>query len=165
MKFFKSISSLLLVLGLCSTAIMAQLPTQGNAAAPDSVTDTEIRQFIETANEMQKIQQNLQQKIFGVLQEENMEPQRFQRIMQSRQNPQAQNSVDITDEEQKIIDKIEPQLQTMSQEAQQQQLQVIQNSELEQQRFQQIAMALQTDQALAQRFQKMAMEMQQEGNQ
>ena len=161
MKFFKRTVPFVLGIVLMAGTAMAQgqMQQMQNNQAADSVSDEELQKFVKTTQELQSIQQGIQEKVQAMVSEEDMEFQRFQQIMMSRQNPQMADQVEVTKEEEATIKKIQPELQKVSQEAQQKQLTVIEEQGLSPQRFQQIAQAVQSDQQMMQRFQQMSQEM------
>ena len=164
MNFSKAVKSLLFTLFLSTTAVMAQQMQMPQVVPADSVSDEELALFVDTAMQLQGVRMQADNVIMGKLEEEGMTVQRFQEIMVSQQNPNAP-AVELTAEEEETITTMSGVLQEVSMNAQQQQMQIVESSELTQQRFQSIAAALQQDQELAARFQQMAMEMEQGGNQ
>ncbi len=158
MNFSKAVKALLLTIVLATTTTFAQQQMQMPPVAPaENVSDEELSDFVNTAMKLQSIKMQTDQKVVAKLQEEEISIQRFQEIMMSQQNPNA--NIELTEAEEKSMTVIQPFLQQVSMQAQQQQLEVVQDSELSQQRFQSIAAALQTDQELATRVQKLAQEM------
>lgn len=132
-----------------------QMQQMQNAQA-DSVSDKELKKFVDAAQELQTIQQNIQSEVQQMVQEEDMTFQRFQQIIMSKQNPQMAKKVQVTDEEEAVIKEMQPKLQKIQQEANQKQMTVIQDNGLTPQRFQQIAQAVQSDPQMMQRFQQMS---------
>ncbi len=140
---------------LAGTAV-AQGQQMQNQAQVDSVTDAELKKFVDSTTEIQKIQQSTQQEVKKLVNDEGMKFRRFQMIMMSKQNPQLADSIQTTQQEEQTIQKIQPQLQQISQDAQQQFVQAIQDEGLTPQRYQQIAQAVRTNPELSQRFQEIA---------
>lgn len=160
MKISKALKAILLTIILGTTTVLAQqqiMPPQISPA--DSVSDGELEHFVKIAMEMQEIRMHMDSLVIARLDEEGMSTQRFQQLMIEQSNPDATQSSSITDEEKKVLDDMQSFLQEVSLKSQQQQLAVIKQSELSQQRFQSIALALQTDEQLVKRFQQKAMEM------
>ena len=158
MNFSKAVKALLLTIVLATSTTLAQQQMQMPTVVPaDSVSDEELNDFVSTAMKLQGVKMQTDQKVVAKLQEEEITVQRFQQIMMSKQNPNAQ--VELTEAEEESMQVIQPFLQQVSMEAQQQQMQIVQQSELSQQRFQSIAAALQTDQELAARVQELAQQM------
>lgn len=165
MRFFKRTVPFVLGLVFMAGTVMAQgqMQQMQNPQA-DSVSDEELEQFVKTTQELQGVQQNFQSKVQDMVSEEDMEFQRFQQIMMSKQNPQMAQKMEVTDDEEATIKKLQPELQKMSQEAQKKQLSVIQEQGLSPQRFQQIAQAVQSNPQMMQRFKQMSQEMSNEGD-
>ncbi|MDX1585334.1 MAG: DUF4168 domain-containing protein [Balneolaceae bacterium] len=132
-----------------------QMQQMQNAQA-DSVSDEELKKFVDTAQELRSIQQDIQSEVQSMVQEEDMTFQRFQQIMMSKQNPQMAQKIEVTDEEEATINEMQPKLAKIQQQANQQQMSAIQDNGLTPQRFQQIAQAVQSDPQMIQRFQQMS---------
>ena len=155
MNFFKKTVPFVLGILLMAGSAFAQGQQMQNAQA-DTVSDKELKKFADAAQELQQIQQNVQSQVQEMVKEEDMEFQRFQQIMMSKQNPQMAKQVKVTDEEEATIKEMQPELQKIQQEAQKKQMSVIQDNGLTPQRFQQIAQAVQSDPAMMKRFQQMS---------
>ncbi|HKL17942.1 MAG TPA: DUF4168 domain-containing protein [Halalkalibaculum sp.] len=158
MNFFKKTVPVVLGILLMAGSAFAQgqqMQQMQNAQA-DSVSDKELEKFVETAQDLRSIQENIQSEVQGMVQEEDMTFQRFQQIMMSKQNPQMAKKVEVTDEEEAVIKEMQPKLQKIQQEANQKQMSAIQENGLTPQRFQQIAQAVQSDPAMMKRFQQMS---------
>lgn len=140
---------------LAGTAV-AQGQQMQNKAKVDSVTDAELKKFVKSTTKIQKIQQNTQQEVKKLVNDEGMKFPRFQMIMMSKQNPQLADSVKTTKKEEQTIQKIQPQLQKISQGVRQKFVKAIQDQGLTPQRYQQIAQAVRTNPELSQRFQEIA---------
>lgn len=161
MNFFKKTVPFvlgILLMAAGSTFAQGQQMQQMQNSQADSVTDKELKTFVETTQELQGIQQDIQGQVQEMVKEEDIEFQRFQQIMMSKQNPQMAKNIEVTDAEEEAIQNLQPKLQEISQEAQKQQLAVIQEKGLSPQRFQQIAQAVQSNPQMMQRFQQMSAE-------
>lgn len=155
MKFSKR--AMLLFVGLLVMAGSAVAQVQQQAPQPakaDSITDQELQKFAEVSTEMQKIRQNMGQKVDSMLAETDMDMQRFQKIMMSKRNPKMADSINVSSEEQATIKKIQPKLMKMSQSAQQKMVSIIQEKGLNPQRFQQLMQAVRSNPEVMKRFQK-----------
>lgn len=161
MKFLQQSAAFVLGFLLLAGSAFAQgqQMQQQQQAQPDSITDEELEKFAVVTNELQQIQQESQQEVETMLSDKEMDMQRFQQIMMSRQNPQMSDSVEITDEEEEIMAEIEPRLQEMQQESREEMMGAMQENELEPQRFQAISQALQSDPDVMNRFKEIAQEM------
>lgn len=123
-------------------------------ASPDSVSDTELQKFANVTDSAQSIQKDVQSKVQTLVEDEGMEFARFQKIMMSRQNPQA-GSLDTSQEEMQTIKQIQPKLMQINKQAQQQFVQLIRDEGLTPQRFQQIMRGVQAHEELQNRLQSM----------
>ncbi len=155
MKFLKHSAAVLLGFFLVAGSVFAQ-GQQMQPQQPDSISDEELESFAHVTNEVQKINQESQKKVQSLLEDKDMDMQRFQQIMMSKQNPQMADSVEVTEEEQKTIDNLQPKLMEMQQDSRQKMMTAMQENDLNPQRFQAIMRAVQSDQAVAQRFQRIA---------
>lgn len=131
---------------------------QQQTAQPDSVTDEELEKFAMVTNELQQIQRESQKEVEKMLSDKEMDMQRFQQIMMSRQNPQMSDSVEITKEEKQTMEEIKPKLQKMQQQSRQKMMGAMQENDLQPQRFQAISQALQSDPEVMNRFKEIAQE-------
>lgn len=121
----------------------------------ENVSHQELEQFVDVAMNLQGIRAELDSLMITKLDDEGMSAQRFRQIMMSSQDPNAQQ-IELTTEEEETVGRMQTFLQQVSMQAQEKQLQAIQNSPMDQMRFQRIAKALQTDKDLAMRFQAVA---------
>lgn len=161
MNIITSVKALVITIIISTSGIVAQQMQMPQIAAADSVNDAELEQFVLVAMDIQEIRIEMDNLVIARLEKEGMTTERFQEIMMSQQNPQAQ-SITLTTKEEQIIGNMQSFLQEISMKAQEQQLASIQESEMTQQRFQSIAQTLQTDNDLAMRFQEMLSEMESE---
>jgi len=134
MKFIRFSLSLLAGIFLLTATLYAQGNMQQQTVNPDSISQKELKKFVEFS--------------------------RFQTIMRSRQNPQSDSQVDVSDEEQKQLQNIQPKLMKMNQQTQQQLVQIIQDQGLSTQRFQEILQAARQNMEI----QKRIGNIQQQGN-
>ena len=158
MNILKRVKALILSLIICSTAVAAQNMPMPQIAPADSVSDSELEQFVIIAQELQGIRMELDSMVVAKLEEEGMSTARFQEIMQSKQIPEGEE-IELTTKEEETVANMQSFLQQASMSAQKQQMQSIQESDMSAQRFQSIAQAMQSDKDLAMRMQTMAMEM------
>lgn len=148
----RTVLTLLGVFIITGTAFAQGQQNQQQTINPDSVTDQELQTFADAFTEMRTVEQEAQKELMGILEEEGMKPQRFQKIMMSRQNPQMAQSITLTEDEKKIIQNIQPELQRLNKEVQQDQMNIIQDKEMTMQRFQNLAQAIGSDKKLNKRF-------------
>ncbi len=157
MKFFKHSVALALGFFLMAGAVFAQgQQMQQQQAQPDSITDAELKKFAAVTSEVQRIQQESQKKVQSILADTDLDMQRFQKIMMSRQNPQLADSVEVTEKEQKIIEEVKPKLMKMQQSSRKEMMGAMQENGLNPQRFQAIMKAVQSNPEVMKRFQKIA---------
>lgn len=132
---------------------------QGQQTQPaEDVSDQELEAVVDFAVQAQKVRQNVQMKMQQAVQESDLSMQRFQMIFMSKQNPQMADSIEVTAEEEKAFQTLEPKIKEINQNAQKKIDAILQESELTQQRLQEIQKAFQADQQLRQKFQKMMMQ-------
>lgn len=150
---------------LMTGSVFAQVQQQQQDI--DEVTDEELENFVAVTQTFQEINADIQSQAEELLaEEEDMNFQRFQEIMTLQQNPQMAQQADIeqpTEDEQAIIQELQPQLQKLGKEAEQKRVAAIEDEGLELQRFQEIAQAIQSDPQMMQRVQKMMQDTVDEG--
>lgn len=156
MKFLKTIMPAILGLLLMTGPAVAQIQQQQQPAQADSITDAELEKFAAVTNESQKVQQEMRNEVDSMLSEQNMEMERFQEIMMSKRNPQMADSVEVTEEEETKMEAIQPKLMEVQQKSQQMMVSIIQDNDLQPQRFQQIMQAVRTNPEVMKRFQELA---------
>ncbi|MDZ7691371.1 MAG: DUF4168 domain-containing protein [Balneolaceae bacterium] len=160
MKFIKSSITLFLMFFVAVSAAHAQggqMMQPPEPASPDSVSEKELQKFANVTDSAQSIQKEVQSKVQTLVEDEGMEFARFQKIMMSQQNPQA-DSLDTSQEEMKTIKAIQPKLMQINKQAQQQFVQLIRSEGLTPQRFQAIMRGVQTNKELQQRLQSVQSE-------
>lgn len=157
MKFLKTIMPALVGLLLLTGPAVAQVQQQQQQPAQaDSITDAELKKFVAVTNESQKVQQEMRDEVDSMLTEQDMEMTRFQEIMMSKRNPQMADSIEVTKEEEKKMKAIQPKLMEVQQKSQQMMVSIIQDNNLQPQRFQQIMQAVRTNPEVMKRFQELA---------
>lgn len=162
MNFFKKVVPFALGFILMGGAVLAQ----GQQTTPaEDVSDKELQAVVDIAVQAQKIQQEVRMKMQQIVQESDLTMQRLQMIFMSKQNPQMADSINVTAEEEKEFQTLEPKIKKMNQNAQQKIDAIVKESEITQQRLQEIQKAFQADQQLRQKFQKMMMQEIQSQNQ
>lgn len=166
MNLFKRSLPIFLGILLMTGTAFAQIQQQQQQDI-DEVTDEELEVFVDITQAFQEINQGIQDQAREILEdEENMDFERFQQIMTMQQNPQMAQQADFeqpTEEEQAIIEELQPQLQELGQEAQEKRMAAIEDEDLSVQRFQEIAQAIQSDPQMMQRVQQMMQDTVDEG--
>src|SRR6056297_2551925 len=95
---FKKMTVFLIFLFLGTTALFAQLPGQ-QQTEPAEIGDGEMEQFAAAYMRIQSINQQLQQKMAGAIQEKGMDIQKFNELFTAAQDPEKE--ADATEDEQK----------------------------------------------------------------
>lgn len=131
-----------------------QQQMQQQVTAADTVTDAEMEEFVKIVKELQEIRQNIEAEVQSMVEDEGLEFKRFQMIVMSKRDPKMAQQVEVTDEEEQLLEKLMPKLQTLQRETQQEQLAVIEEGALSGQRFDQIAKAVQTDPDIRKQFEE-----------
>ena len=131
----------------------AQMPQQNiEPADPNGISDTEMEQFAGVFVELQTMNQQIQQKMITAIQEEGIEVQRFNEIMNARQDPDKE--LDATEEELTTFAAAGQSIQQIQQNAQQDMQKVITDSELSLNRYQAIMAAVRNNTGLQQKLQE-----------
>lgn len=151
-KLFLSIT-LLLITAAGLTAQGQQMPPNQNLPSSSDVTDQEITNLVDAITAIEPIQREVQQQIQQAVEEKGITMERFQQMMMAMQNPQLAQQVDITDEEQAMIQELQPTLMQLQGEAQQEITSKIEENGLTADRYRQIIMGAQQDPELMQRVQ------------
>lgn len=149
-------NSLLIILGAIFSTVtaFAQVPQQPEPLNPDDITKEDLQMVSNISDAAQDIQKEADDKVKGIVEGEGMEFPRFQEIVMSQQNPQMAGEVEISEDEQKTLEKVQPDLTQVNQEAQQKYMETIEEEGLSIQKFQQLAQAIQTNPEVAERFEK-----------
>jgi len=129
-----------------------QRPTQPEPINPSEVTEQEIIKVVKITDSVNDIQVNSEKKVRALIDSSAISYERFEEIVLASQNPQAAQSLQLTQEEQKVLGEIQPELAKINQKAQQDFLAIIDKHNMEPQRFQQIMQAAQQHQSLADRI-------------
>ena len=122
--------------------------------APDvDVSDEELQQFVDVAMKVQEMQGQSEEKMMGVLEEEGLDVQTFQKIQQSQAQGQAPEGV--SEDDVQSFESASQKIQEIQQKDQEKMMETINSSEIDMQRFQEIQMAFQSDPELQQRAREM----------
>lgn len=157
MKNFKIVAPILAVFILIgfSTAVNAQ---KMEPQKIDTISNAELEKVAETLQQAKTIQRQANQKLRQAIKETNMEYPRFQTIMRKKQLGVPSDSLNITQEEQETIKKLQPQLVEINRQSKQKFNEALKEHGLTQPRLQQILLVLRTKPEVAQRFQKIIAE-------
>lgn len=157
MKFFKQSAAFVLVFLLMAGSVFAQgnpMQQQMQQTQPDSITNEELKKFSAVTSE---VNEKIDAEIVSLLADKEMDPERFQEIMMKQRNPQT-DSANVTDQEQKTIDEVQPKLMKVQQK---EIMNAMENNGLKPQRFQAIVKALQSNPEVVKRYRKITQEQQQ----
>jgi len=148
---FKKMTAFLIFLFLGTTALFAQLPGQ-QQTEPAEIGDGEMEQFAAAYMRIQSINQQLQQKMAGAIQEKGMDIQKFNELFTAAQDPEKE--ADATEDEQKKFEAARQAIQKIQNEAQQDMQKIIEESGLIIPQYQKIMRAVQTQPELQQKLQE-----------
>ncbi|WP_372637087.1 DUF4168 domain-containing protein [Fodinibius sp.] len=142
---------------------------QMQQSAPDiDVSEEEAETFVDAAMDAQQVQMKAQKRMIGIIEEEGLDVETYQKIAQSTQmgqSPQGQSQdqtqdADISDEEMEKFESASESLQEVQGEIQQEVTTAVEDAGMEMQRFQQISQAAQQDPELRKTIQSMMQERQ-----
>jgi hypothetical protein len=159
MKFLKHSAAFVLGFLLMAGSVFAQgnpMQQQMQQTQPDSISDEELQKFASVTND---VNNKIDEEIVSLLEDKEMDPQRFEEIMMKQRNPQT-DSADVSDKEQKTMEEVQPKLMKVQQK---EIMSAMKKNGLEPQRFQAIVQALQSNPEVVKRYQKIVQE-QQQGN-
>ena len=126
-----------------ATALMAQ-------GTQSQITDAELEKFATVFQQMRMMNQEVQQKMTQVVEEEDMQIQRFNEIHKAELDPAIE--VDATEEEQENYETIVSEIEGIQVDFQEKMESLIKDNGLSIERYQQIATRLQTDAQLQERL-------------
>lgn len=147
-KFF---SSLLFVLAIGTASVMAQNAPLPQQQEKIEVSDAELTQFAEVFQKMRMMNQEVQKEMMAVVENEELELQRFNEIHQANMDPNKE--IQTTEEEDQKYKAVVAEFEVIQPEFQKKMEEVITESDLSMERYQQLAMALRSDAELQQRLQ------------
>lgn len=158
MRFFKKFFPFVLVFFLAGGSVFAQgqqqmMQQQPDPIPADSVTDADVQNFVDIVQEFQPIiQQFTQQQMQVVQQADSITVQKYQQLLQAQQSGQMQN-VQLSGSEKRALQRLQPKFQQLRMQVQQQQMQVITDSEMSMQRFQRMDVTIRSNADIQQRVQ------------
>ena len=129
-----------------------QMPGQMQQKQDIDVSDEEIEKFVDAVKAIQSINQGAQQEMSKKIQDEGMDPQRFQEIQRSQQS--QQQNANATEKEMKQYQNIMKEMESVQAGLQEDMKNAIEDAGLTMQRYQQIANAAQSDTTLMKRVQR-----------
>lgn len=114
--------------------------------APEvDLSDSEANTFADAAMAAQEIQMSAQKKMIGIIEEEGLDVETYQKIAQSQQMGQTQGAGDVSDEDMEKFERATKSIQDAQTEIQEEVSTAIENEGMEMQRFQEISRAAQQD--------------------
>lgn len=161
MKFFKQSAAFLLGFLLMAGSVFGQgnpMQQKMQQTQADSITNEELQKFAAVTSD---VNEKIDAEIVSLLADKEMDPQRFQEIMMKQRNPRS-DSADVTEEEQKTIDEVQPKLMKVQQK---EIMNAMEKNGLQPQRFQAIVKALQSNPEVVKRYRQIAQEEQQQSEQ
>ncbi len=161
MKFFKQSAALVLGFLLMAGSVFAQgnpMQQKMQQAQADSITNEDLKKFAAVTSD---VNEKIDAEIVSLLADKEMDPQRFQEIMMKQRNPRS-DSADVTEQEQKTIDEVQPKLMKVQQK---EIMNAMEKNGLQPQRFQAIVKALQSNPEVVKRYRKITQEEQQQSEQ
>jgi len=161
MKFFKQSAAFVLGFLLMAGSVFAQgnpMQQKMQQTQADSISDEELKKFAAVTSD---VNEKIDAEIVSLLDDKEMDPERFQEIMMKQRNPQS-DSADVTDQEQKTIDEVQPKLMKVQQK---EIMNAMEKNGLQPQRFQAIVKALQSNPEVVKRYRQITQEQQQQSDQ
>lgn len=131
-----------------------QSPTQQQGAADVDVSDQELKSFVKAAVKIDELQKESESKMVRAIQDEGLEPSRFVEINTIQQNP-AEAKKEVSEKELDNYNEAMKEIQSIQQNAQTEQVKVIEQEGLDVNRYIQIAKAAQRDPGLMKKIQDM----------
>jgi hypothetical protein len=117
---------------------------QTQQQATNDFNDQELMQFANAAEKVIAIQQETEQKMIQVIEEENLEIDKFNSILKAQQSPDAEE-VDASEEEMQAFNNATQKLIQIQNDVQDDMIQAIEAEGLEPQKYQEIMLAYQSD--------------------
>ena len=151
MLLSKKLYGLFLILLMGVSVVFAQVPQQMPQQQTTEVSDGEMKQFAMAFVEIQNIEQKVQPEMIQAVEEEGIEVQRFNEIMNARQDPNQE--VDASEDELKKFASANREIEDIQNRAQREMMEKIAESGLTVDRYQKIMVAVRNDPALQQKLQ------------
>jgi hypothetical protein len=151
MLLSKKLYGLFFILLMVTSVVFAQVPQQMPQQQTTEVSDGEMKQFALAFVEVQNIEQKVQPEMIQAVEEEGIEVQRFNEIMNARQDPNQE--VDASEDELKKFASANREIEDIQNRAQREMMEKIAESGLTVDRYQKIMVAVRNDPALQQKLQ------------
>jgi hypothetical protein len=131
-----------------------QLGQMQQQSAPDiDVSDSEVQTFVKAVMNAQKVQMKAQKKMIGIIQDEGLDVETYQKMAQSGEPGQTPQGEEFTEDQMAKYESATTALQEAQGEIQKEVTAAIEETGMEMQRFQQISQAAQQDPELQKRVQ------------
>ena len=130
---------------------------QSQITMADSVSDEEMKQFMQVNEKLRSVQMGMQKELQGIVDDEGLAPMRYNEIARAHQEGRG-DSIDMSKEEEKKFRTIGDRMQKAQANAQTEGDKIIKSEGMDPKRYQQIGMALQSKPELQKRYQEMMME-------
>lgn len=131
-----------------------QLGQMQQQSAPDiDVSDSEVQAFVEAVMNAQEIQMKAQKKMIGIIQDEGLDVETYQKIAQSSQPGQPPQGDGFSEDQMAKYESATSALQKAQGEIQKEVTAAIEETGMEMQRFRKISRAAQQDPELQKRVQ------------
>jgi hypothetical protein len=127
----------------------------GIGSPSTEISPEDLQKFANAVKKLQPIQQSAQKEMAQVIQQQGLSEKRLEEIYQARKNPQVQPTTAITPEETKKFEQTTAKIEKIQQTTESKMMQVVQNENLEVQRFNQIFAAVRQNPTLLQKVQEM----------
>lgn len=144
-EFLLKLIFILPVMGLCllfSLNAMAQQTTPPQQQPVEDFKEEELKQFAHAAGKVMVIQQETEQKMMKVLEEENIEVDKFNEILMAQQSQDPELAA--SEEEMESFNKASEKMMEIQNEVQGEMVKAIQEEGLEPEKYEQIMLAYQS---------------------
>jgi hypothetical protein len=148
---YTSIAVLFLLLFSFNLSAQQTPDVQNQQQTSNDFNDQELKQFANAAEKVIAIQQETEQKMVQVIEEENLEIDKFNSMLKAQQSPDAEQ-VDASEEEMQAFNNATQKLIQIQNEVQDDMIQAIEAEGLEPQKYQEIMLAYQSDPELKARI-------------
>lgn len=116
----------------------------GQQETDQNFSDNELKQFAHAAGKVVVIQQETEQKMIKVIEEENLEVQKFNEILEAQQN-QPTADIDVSEEDLQKFDKVAGKIVEIQTEVQGEMMKAIEEEGLAPEKYEQILLAYQSN--------------------
>lgn len=137
------------------------LPGQMQQPAPDvDVSESELETFTDAIVSAQEIQIESQREMIGIVEDEGMDVETYNKIAQAVQMGQSPDETDISEEDMEKFESVSEDIEQVQSEVQQKMSSAVEDAGMDMERFQEINMAVRQDTELQRRVQEKMQETQ-----